>query len=308
MRKLLVLALLGSLWGCGKKVQVEAPGIIERDRDLYVGAMELMEKSRYDAARINLDILMQEYPDSEFTPQAKYAVAESWYRQGGSTGMSAAEVEFKDYITFFPDTELADDAQLMVAMTHVKQMEGPDRDNTHAKLAEVELLEMIRAYPSSPLVEEAKQKLRDVQEILAESIFAPARQYYRREAFLAVIDRCEEVLDKYPDFTGTDRVLYQLAEAHRRIEEMEDASNYYAQIVRDFPRSERVEDAKKRLTELRAPIPDPNPLAIARAPQEPDGRGILGWLFGSGRTVSTDTQAASVKGGSVELSADPAKQ
>jgi outer membrane protein assembly factor BamD len=270
--------------------------------------MQLMEKSRYDAARINLDVLMQTYPDSEFTPQAKYAVAESWYRQGGSSGLAAAEVEFKDYITFFPETDLADDAQLMVAMTHVKQMEGPDRDNTHAKLAEIELLEMINSYPSSPLVEEAKQKLRDVQEVLAESIFAPARQYFRRQAYSAVIDRCEEVLDKYPDFTGTDRVLYQLAESYRRIEERDNASTYYAQIVRDFPRSDRVEDAKKRLVELKAPIPDPNPLAANRGPQEQDGRGILGWLFGGGRSVSTETQAASVKGGSVELSADPAKQ
>jgi outer membrane protein assembly factor BamD len=189
MRKLLVLALMGSFWGCGKNVQVQGPAIVERDKELYVGAMQLMDKSRYDAARIDLDVLMQAYPDSEFTPQAKYAHAESWYRQGGSSGLAAAEVEFKDYITFFPNTDLADDAQLWVAMTHVKQMEGPDRDNTHAKLAEYELLEMIKNYPDSPLADEAKQKLRDVQEILAESIFAPARQYYRRQAPTACFSR-----------------------------------------------------------------------------------------------------------------------
>jgi hypothetical protein len=103
-------------------------------------------------------------------------------------------------------------------------------------------------------------------------------------------------------------VLFQIAESYRSIQESDNASTYYAQIVRDFPRSERVEDAKKRLVELKSPIPDPNPLALNRATSEQEGGGMFKWLFGGGKTVSTDTQAATMKGRSGELTADPAKE
>ncbi len=99
-----------------------------------------------------------------------------------------------------------------------------------------------------------------------------------------------------------------MAESYRKVEENQSASTYYAQIVRDFPLSDNVGDAKKRLVELKSPIPDPNPLALNRAQQGSEGGGMFGWLFGGGRNVSTETQAATMKGKSGELSVDQTKQ
>ena len=298
MRKLSVLVLLlSTLSGCGKRVEVESSTLVERDRELYENAMKFLEKSRFNAARLDLQTLMGVYPDSEYAPKAKYAEAYSWYREGGATGLASAEIVFKDFITFFPDTDLADDAQLMVAMTHVRQLERPDRDDTQARLAEYELSEMIKTYPDSPLSDEAKEKLRDVQEILAESIFGPARTYFRRGAYLAVVDRCEEILTKYPDFSGTDRVLFHMGDAFRRMGATEDAAANYARIVREFPGSENVDDAKKRLLEMNSLIPEPDPLALnrVRERERQQGKGLFGWLFGGGPQVSTETSAATVQ-------------
>jgi outer membrane protein assembly factor BamD len=310
MRKLLVLALLLAVSGCGKKVQVKTPSITERDRELFESAMKFMEKSRWTAAQLDLQTLLAAYPDSEYAARAKYAYAEAFYRQGGSENMIQSDVAFKDFITFFPDDDLTDDAQMMVAMTHVKQLEKPDRDDTQARLAEYELMEMIKKYPDSQLSQEAKDKLREVQEVLAESIFGPAKQYFLRRAYPAVIDRCEEILMKYPDYSKTDRVLFQLAESMRQINDPESAT-YYAEIVRDYPLSERVQDAKKRLIELKSPVPDPNPAALDRQRKktESQGGGVFGWLkLGTGKSgVSNDTSAASVKSKSGELSIERQK-
>jgi len=310
MRKWLALVLLLAA-GCGKNVPVSSSALVERDRDLYDSSMRLLEKSRFTAARLQLQTLMGTYPDSEYAPQAKYAVAESFYRESGHGNLLSAETEFRNFITFFPTNELADDAQLFVAMTHVKQIQRPDRDDTEARLAEYELNAMISNYPDSPLLDEAKQKLRAVQEILAESILGPAKQYYLRRAYVAVIDRCEEILKKYPDFSGTDRVLYMMAESLRRSNASEDSANYYAQVVRDHPMSDLVSDAKKQLTSLQAPVPDPNPVALARAQEQKaaeEGKGLLsklsfGLLFGGGPGISTETQAKSIRdvGGQISI-------
>src|SRR5881397_3686293 len=165
MRKLLILPLLLLLLGCGgKRVASDAPAsnLDEPDRVLFERAMHDLEKNKFIVSRLSLQTLINTYPDSEFLPQAKYALAESFYRESSSSAMNQAEAEFKDYITFFPTSDLADDAQLEVALTHLRRMEKSDRDRTQAQLAESELKAMIENYPDSPLLDEAKEKLRAV--------------------------------------------------------------------------------------------------------------------------------------------------
>jgi outer membrane protein assembly factor BamD len=315
MRRWLVIFLLVALTGCGKKVPVSDSDIVENDRELYEEAMKFLQKSRFTAARLALQTLMNTYQDSEFAPRAKYAVAESFYMESGSSNLTNAESEYRNFITFFPTDPLADDAQLKIAMTHIKQLQKPDRDDTQARLAEFELLSMLANpnYADSPLLNEAKEKLRFVQEVLAESIFGPARQYYLRKAYPAVIARCEDILKKYPDFTGTDRVLFLLGETKRKIDLPQESVTYYTQIVRDFPLSELVKDSTKNLKELNAPVPEPNPIALNRARQaQVEGKGVLGWLslgmIKSGSGISTDTGAASIDGKGGQLSIEPVKE
>jgi outer membrane protein assembly factor BamD len=320
MPRWLVIALLLALPGltaCGKKVPVAPSNIVELDRDLYEEAMNFLEKNRFIAARLTLQTLLQTYQDSEYSPKAKYAMAESFYMEAGSSNLVSAESEYRHFITFFPEDELADDAQLKIAMTHIRQMQKPDRDDTHARLAEFELLNMINndAYADSPLLNEAKEKLRGVQEVLAASILGPARQYFLRKAYPAVVDRCDEIIKKYPDYTGMDRVLFLMGESKNRMNLKAESIPYYEQVVRDYPLSDSVEDATKRLLELNAPVPPPNALALNRArlqqqQEQSDGKGLLGWLSfgmlggGGGGKVPTDTAAASIKGG--QLSLEPA--
>src|SRR5215831_1919353 len=129
MRKFLILPLFCLLLSCGgKKAATEAPGnnLDEPDRALFDRAMRDLDKNKFTVARLTLQTLINTYPDSEFLPQAKYAMAESFYREGTSTALTEAENGFKDYITFFPGSALADDAQMKIAMAHVRRLEKPD--------------------------------------------------------------------------------------------------------------------------------------------------------------------------------------
>ena len=94
------------------------------------------------------------------------------------TAMQQAEIEYKDFRTFFPNMPEAAEAQLKVANIHYQEMEKPDRDYTHAMRAEEEYRALIQEYPDSKLVPQAKQRLREVQEVLAEREFKIGRFYY----------------------------------------------------------------------------------------------------------------------------------
>src|SRR5688572_31253778 len=206
IRGLLAVILLLWVSGCGgKSVPVnQTSGLIENDRDLYDTAMKALRKNRFIEARLQLQVLLETYEDSEYSAQAKYAYADSFYFEAGHSNLLSAESEFRKFITFFPTHELADDAQLKVAMTHIKQLQRPDRDNTEAKLAEYELNVMINDYASSPLLDEAKAKLRAVQEILAEGILGPAKQYYKRGAYPAVGEWWGVLRKMMQELAGTD--------------------------------------------------------------------------------------------------------
>lgn len=304
MRKfLLSLPLFLLLLSCGgKKVATNAPTstLDEPDRALFERATRDLNKNKFTVSRLTLQTLINTYPDSDFLPQAKYLMAESFYKESSSSSLNQAENEFKDFITFFPINPLADDAQMKIAMTHLRRIEKADRDSTQAQLAEIELKSMIESYPDSQLLDEAKEKLRAVQEVLADGVSGVANQYMLRRNYAAAMSRYKEVMTKFPDYAKMPEVLFSLAEALRHTGNEQESTIYFARIVMEHPLSARVVDAKRRLDAAKQPIPDPNPVALLRAQQVPhDDKGIFGKMFGmfkSRPSVPTDTSAASSAG------------
>src|SRR5271167_178955 len=192
-------------------------GSKQPDKVLFDRAMDAMKHNRFDVARMTLQTLINTYPDSEYIARAKLAVADSWYAEGGSTAMQQAEIEYKDFITFFPNmTQEAAEAQLKVANIHYQEMEKPDRDYTHAMRAEEEYRALIQQYPDSKMVPQAKQRLREVQEVLAEREFGIGQFYYLRLAYPAAIARLKTLVDRYPLFSGADQALYLIGQSYER--------------------------------------------------------------------------------------------
>src|ERR1700689_2468252 len=180
---MVLLAMLVFMAACTNKKVVNplaSVGSKQPDKVLFDRSMDAMKHNKFDVARLTLQTLINTYPDSEFIARAKLAVDDSWYDEGGSTALAEAEIQYKDFITFFPNMPEAAEAQLKIANIHYQEMEKPDRDYTHAMRAEEEYRSLILEYPDSKLVPLAKQRLREVQEVLAEREFEVGRFYYLR--------------------------------------------------------------------------------------------------------------------------------
>jgi len=273
------------------------------DKVLFDRAMEAMKKGKYDVARITLQTLINTYPDSEFIARAKLAVGDSWYAEGTTAAYQQAEVEYKDFQTFFPNLPEAAEAQLKVANMHYKQMEKADRDYTHAMRAEDEYRAMIQQYPDHKLIPEAKQRLREVQEVLAERQYRIGRFYYLRESYPAAVARLKTLTDTYPLYSQSDDALMMLGRSYEaeaallrtsKLPEMNkvklikqydsEAGNVYSRIVERYPTSDKAADAQARLKDLGLPVPTPTPEAIAQYKAEEQSRSDLGRF---GKMMST---------------------
>src|SRR6266853_3003023 len=297
VRKILVSAVMAgavlAASGCHHKTQNPLANIDSKqpDKSLFDRSMDSMKKAHYQEARTLLETLINTYPDSEYIARAKLALGDAWYAEGGKAAWSQAEVEYKDFQTFFPNLPEASEAQLKIASMHYRQMEKPDRDFAEAQRAADEYKVMIQQYPDSPLVPQAKQKLREVQEVLAERQYRIAHFYNLRDNLAASQARLESLTESYPLYSGIDESLYELgglyekeaaglkrqkipdAQKEKLVAQFEKkAIEAYSKIVTRYPATDRVPDAKRRLEALKAPIPVPTPEALAESKAEEASR------------------------------------
>ena len=101
-----------------------------------------------------------------------------------------------------------------MADIYYQQMEKPDRDYNNTQRAEQEYRKMINMFPDSTLVPRAKQKLRDVQEVLAERETDIGLFYETRDNHNAAIARLETVVDTYPLYSKSDQALIGIGDAY----------------------------------------------------------------------------------------------
>jgi outer membrane protein assembly factor BamD len=235
------------------------------DKILFAKASNEIVHGRYEVGRLTLQTLLNTYPDSEYLAKAKLAIADSYYEQGGVSGLTQSEAEYRDFITFFPTAPEAPEAQYRIGMAHFRLMAKADRDQSEAGLAEAEFKEFLLKYPDNPLVVRAKARLRQTQEVLGQGEFETASFYQVRGAYRAARGRFQDIVEKYPNFSRGDEALYGMGQTLEHLKTPKEAVPYYSRLVRNFPLSPRVAEAKDRLVAMGEPVPKPTKATLARA-------------------------------------------
>ena len=276
-----------------KKINpIEAQDAKLPDKALYDKAMDAVKRGHYDVARLDLQTLLNTYPDSQYMMRAKLGVADSWFKEGGTAALTQAEQEYKDFITFFPNSPEAAEAQMRVGDIYFRQMDKPDRDYSNTLHAEEAYRLMFQQFPDSILIPQAKQRLREVQETLASREANIAAFYATHANWPATIARYQTVVDTYPLYSHMDDVLVNLGDAFEtearfvrslklpeagkaRLEKIYDDQAYaaYSKVVLEHPAAAHVEDARDRIDGMGLPIPTPTPEQVAASAALENSRG-----------------------------------
>lgn len=253
------------------------------DKALYDKAELAIKKGHFDVARLDLQTMLNTYPDSQYQMRAKLAIADSWYAEGGTAALTQAESEYADFRVFFPNAPEAAEAQMRIGDIYFRQMDKPDRDYSKAQHAEEEYRRMLTDYPDSSLIPQAKQRLRDVQEVLATREADIASYYATHDNWSAVIARYQTVADSYPLYSHLDDVLIGLGDAYEaeakivrklsikdegaraELEKYFDdrAAAEYRKVVLEHSAAPHVEDARDRLAAMNLPVPVPTAEQVA---------------------------------------------
>ena len=248
-----------------KKVNksTDATNTAEPDKQLYDKAINDIKHGRHEVGRLGLQTLINTYPDSEYLAKAKLAIADSYFKEGGTANTTQAVAGYKDFIVFFPFLPEAAYAQMQVAMANYNEMAKADRDSTHAKLAEEEFQTFLQKYPKDPLAPNAEQRLREVQEVLAEGQFRIAYYYFVKGDRRAAAGRLAPLVGRYPLYSKSDEALWMLGDVFEKSERKDVAGGYYTLLVKNYPLSKKAPLAKDKLKSFGVPIPQPDAKALA---------------------------------------------
>jgi outer membrane protein assembly factor BamD len=250
---LVVLAALAAACASGPK---RPPvGAEEPDKFLFEHGTTALKERRWFVAREFFRQLMDSYPQSGYRADAKLGIGDSYLGEGSAESQVLGINEFKEFLAYYPTHERAHYAQFKLGMAHYYQMRGPARDQTETREAIAELTTFVQRYPTSPLIEEGRTRLREAKDRLSDHEYGVGLHYLRaRTSIPGALDRFNSILKSDPEYTRRDAVYYQMAQALVLVGQPAAAIPYLDKLVAEFEKSEYLERAREQLAELKTQL------------------------------------------------------
>jgi outer membrane protein assembly factor BamD len=254
VKRLFVLTALALTVGCVSATtrQSVPAGTQEPDKFLFDKGDAALKQRRWVTAREYFKQVVETYTQSPLRPDAKLAVGDTYLEEGGADNLVLAMNEFREFLQFYPTNKRADYAQYKLAMTHFRQMRASERDQSETRDAIREFQTFIARYPDSPLLKDVRDRLREALDRIGRADFEVGLFYYRQKWYPGSIDRLATLLKNDPEYSNRDEVYFYLAESYVKVKRDAQALPYYEKLVSEFPKNEHLQDAQKRIAELKA--------------------------------------------------------
>ncbi len=242
---MLVFLLIGVLLlqGCGGKKE-----LLEEDQqaaELYQAARDSLSARNYNQAITLYKQLRNRFPFGRYAEQGQLDLAYAYHEAGEPENVTATVERF---IRTYPTHPNVDYAYYLRGLTYYEQNIGflsrmfPERistrDQANAKLSFDYFSELVRRYPQSRYVPDARQRMVFLRNNLAAYEVEVARYYIRRKAYVAAVNRAKYVLETYPQTSAIGDALATMARAYKKMNLPElaaDAERVLALNVPDHP-------------------------------------------------------------------------
>jgi outer membrane protein assembly factor BamD len=220
-KRLLLLGLAATaLSGCGRDNVVEDQG----PELLYQRGFDAMEASNFAGSIQYFNALEARYPFSPETRQAQLDLIYVYYRsQQPESAIDAAE-EFErenptheriDYCLYMRGLIYFDQApNIIEKLFRVDLSLRPPKDTMQSFSM---FQELIRRFPDSEYVPDARQRMVYLRNRLAEYENHVADYYVRRGAYVAAVNRAKYALEHYPEAPQLEKTLQILVTAYEQL-------------------------------------------------------------------------------------------
>jgi outer membrane protein assembly factor BamD len=210
-------------------------------------------------------------------PDEELPSAESYYQRGvglleGRTvfffftdiDYPKAIESFQEVIDNYPYSEYAVLSELAIADIHglcsYNQMRAADRDQAPTREAVAQFRALLERFPASEMNEDARARLAECEDRLAQQIIDIADFYYGEDDFHSAARRYDQVLTTYPGHATRARSMTRLGICLARLNQTERAEDALRRALMLEPDEDLRETAQAELdllTAARQPLADP---------------------------------------------------
>lgn len=214
----------------------------------YSEATQALSKKRWELALELYQALEARYPYGPYTDQTHIDSIYAYYKKGEPESAIAASDRF---IRLHPTHSGVAYAYYMKGLVNFNEHRNfldrwmgttnvSDRDPRAARESFLAFRELVSRYPESRYSENARQRMKHLINILAMSDINIAEYYFKRGAYVAVVNRCKNVIQEYQQTFAVEDALGLMAVAYQRMGMNELAQDSLRVLKINFPDSEYI--------------------------------------------------------------------
>lgn len=191
---------------------------------LLADADRALKDGRYHEALAQFDAITYLYPDAKEVKQARL---DSIYARYKMDELPATIVEAKQFLVLYPEDPGAAYALYVQGVANMNASHGflvkylpiaiAQRDLSNEREAFEAFSQLLKNYPKSPYVQDARQRMIYLRNLLAEHELAIADYYWRSKAYVAAANRANYIILHYAESSSTPKALALLAKAYQRL-------------------------------------------------------------------------------------------
>ena len=232
-------ALLG---GCGMFSSKNDPKKDWGPQDFYNAAKDEMGSSNWQAAIKLFEQLESKYPFGRFAQQAQLEIAYSYYRDNETAQCVTA---LERFLKQHPNHANVDYALYLKGLANFKEDLGPlarvvsqdlaDRDPKAARESFEVFKELVTRFPESRYAADAIQRMAYLVDAIARHEIHVAQYYLRRGAYLAAVNRAQDVILRFPNAPTRKEALEVMVEGYDRMGMADLRDDAKRVLAKNFP-------------------------------------------------------------------------
>jgi len=203
--------------------------------------------------------VIDNYPYSDYAILAELQIGDIHFDR---KEYEEASSYYHDFVELHPNHAKVSYALYRNGLCSYNQMRSSDRDQAPTREAVAQFKALIERYPNSEMAPDAKSRLHECEERLAEQEIQIGDYYYAQHAWYAAARRYRQALKDYPEHDLRTRTLVQLGFCLSRLHEYLEAEAVLRKALELGARDELRDDAQSELEVIaRLPLYGPRPLA-----------------------------------------------
>ncbi len=191
---------------------------------LYANSQQALQTGNWQLATERLQALDTRYPFGPYAEQVQLDLIYAYYKNNNLPMATAAIDRFLKLYPGAPNTDwvvymrgLTSMAQGHSYMTSLFGVSKAERDVAPARQAFEDFQLLLTRFPESPYAADAQKRMIYLKNLMAKHTLDIAKYYTERGAWIAVVNRCQELQQLYPNTEAARQSLPIMLNAYQKL-------------------------------------------------------------------------------------------